>query len=159
MKRNTLKNIHIAKNQKGFTLGELLIVLGIAAAIGIAVLAKSGGVRANNDANEAVAEAQLLLDSGKLCRKTSPTKTYNGCTISGMHAQGQKLSPFQTGTGENTYGKNATLTATNSNTDLQLVYQSGTAEDCAQLIRRMGKYEGIKGTPSCSTADATITIE
>ncbi|MCY3622927.1 MAG: hypothetical protein OXH68_14590 [Gammaproteobacteria bacterium] len=151
--------------QKGVTLPEMGLYVGVLAVLGVVVAANWGNVQAGIKIEQAFAEIVKVMGAAQAYRAAPANSgSYTGVTVTVLENNGYNVRPFTTGTNQNTYGLTVAVVAagTPAGSDATLTYQVGIAEDCEQLEARFQNTAGVKGTPACGTTTPitlTLTLE
>lgn len=150
------------QRQKGVTLPEMGLYVGVLAVLGVVVAANWGNVQAGIKTEQAFAEIIKVMAAAQAYRAAPANSgSYTGVTVTVLKNNGYNVKPFTTGTNQNTYGLTVAIVAagTPAGSDATLTYQVGIAEDCEQLEARFLNTAGVKGTPTCgATAPITLTL-
>ena len=150
--------------QRGVTLPEMGLYVGVLAILGVVVAAGWGNVQAGIRVEQAYGEVIKVMAAAQAYRAAPANQgSLSGIGITALVTDGYNVRPFTDGTAENTYGLNIVIAAsgTPAGSDALLTYQTGIQADCLQLIERFTNAPGIKATPApaCATGTLTITIE
>ena len=154
--------MRIARKQEGFTLVELGIYLAVLAVVGAFVVTQWGNINSGLRVERAYAELERVKTAAEAYRSASANAgLYTNIGIAVLSTNGYNVEPFTTGTNQNTYGLDVTIAAAGSPpaTDATLTYDFDNPEDCQQMIQRFDGVTGVKGTPTCSGNDLTVTLE
>lgn len=155
------------RRQRGVTLPEMGLYVGVLAILGVVVAANWGNVQAGIRVEQAYAEVIKVMAAAQAYRAAPANGgSYTGVTIDDLSDDGYNVKPFDDGVNENTYGLTIDIdpAGTPSGSDATLTYQIGISEDCAQLVERLTDAPGVKTTPTCGTVSTvanslTVTLE
>jgi len=145
---------------RGFSLVELLVVLGIVALAAVFVANLAGTAESAQKVDRAFTELRIVKNAAQSYR-TSPAQRgqFTNISITQLATRGYNVEPFTTGTNENAYGLTITVAPAAAGADGTITYATDNAADCNQLIDRWTNITGIKGTPVCATNTLTLTLE
>ena len=146
----------------GYSIVELLVVLGIVAAALIFVANMAGGAASGQQVEQAFSEQQLIKNAAQSYRRApAHAGSYAGISITQLSTDGYNVEPFVSGVNQNAYGMTVAIApaGTPAGADATLTYATDDAGDCNQMIDRWTGIAGIKGTPTCTTNTLTLTLE
>lgn len=146
----------------GYSIVELLVVLGIVAAALIFVANMAGGAASGQQVEQAFSEQQMVKNAAHNWRRAPANAgSYTGITMSALSTNGYNVEPFTNGTNQNAYGMTVAIAAagTPAGADATITYTTDDAADCQQMIQRWTNIAGVKGTPTCAAGVLTLTLE
>ena len=138
--------------QRGVTLPELLIYIGVITLIGVFFLARGAGIIGSTRLEQAHQELQAAIIASQIWR--SVKGDYTDISVENLVDGGFSLHGFTDGAAENAYGADLIITPATGNGDAEVDYQTDTAPACEQLEVRIVGVPGIKSTPApdCTAA-------
>ena len=144
----------------GYSIVELLIVLGIVAVAAIFVANIAGGAASGQRLERAFSEIQMVKSAAESYR-SAPARAglFTGVSVTALSGRGYNVEPLTTGTNQNAFGLTIAIAPAAAGADATLTYATDNAEDCNQLIDRFTNIAGVKGTPACASNTITITLE
>lgn len=148
---------HTPRHQAGISLIPIIIGIGVFSIATVMFLNQGSGLFAASKGDAATSEISKLIKAAELYRTANGS--YAAISVTNLAVSGYAISPITTGTGDNVYGLNSTVTAASGSTDATLTYVHDAASSCEQNEDRFTGADGVKGTPSCAGATLSITIE
>ena len=139
------------RGQRGFSLVEVGVFLGIVAIVGIALAPQIGGMFDKNNINQAQTQMTHLVLAAQEYRNINGD--YLSISITELHNRGYQVSPFGTGTAaKNAFGiTGVQITPDNTGATADLTYPTGEEELCKQTSDRITLLDGV----DFKTCDAT----
>ena len=149
-----------AGGQKGFSLMELIIVLGVIAVAGAFIAVFAGGATSGERIRAGNSEIEGVVRAAQTYRRSPAQRgLFTNITIQRLSDRGYNVEPFTSGTNENAFGLTITIAPAAGGADATLTYATDSTADCNQMIDRWTNIAGIKGTPTCATNTLTLTLE
>lgn len=147
-------------NQKGLTLIELLTFAALFAIVGIVFGPRLAGVFSGQEIGTAQVEIDTVMAAGSVYRSAPANQgLYTGISVTELNNSGYQVAPFTTGVNQNVFGATVAIASVASNTDATVTYGTEDAQACAQLVERYTNDARVKGTPSCTGANFSVTID
>lgn len=147
-------------NWSGYSIVELLIVLGVIAVAAIFIANIAGGAASGQRLERAFSEIQMVKAAAESYR-SAPARAglFTGITVTALSSRGYNVEPLTTGTNQNAFGLTIAVAPAAGGADATITYATDNAADCNQLIDRFTNIAGVKGTPACSGNTLTVTLE
>ena len=144
--------------ERGMTLPELLVYIGVALTIGMLVAGVAGTIFSRTSQEEAFGELMTIKSAAQNYR-SAPLQAglYEDVSIAELAGKGY-LGIMATGTNESAYGMTVTIAAANSDTDALITYPTPTDADCQMFIQRFYGTTAVKSV-TCAAATLSLTIE
>ena len=140
---------HLRRNERGFTLIELMLVIG-AIAVLLGVLIAGAGVLNTSKMARAEQDIQTLISAGQAYQALQPAPTYAG--ISFAQLQTLALLPANA-SADNPWGNPYTVSGDAA--ALTITTDVGDATRCATLSARLA---GRASSAACATGTLTVTF-
>ena len=151
--------------QGGYTMPEILIGVGIAAAILIFAGGMALTVTSGQRLNQAASELNLLIMAGEKYRSTN--RAYGGTGVTNVTVQrlvdrayGLSKKKYTDGTNENVYGLTMAIASASGGANATITYQTDTEEACLQLGDQMANNTmlTVGSSPCTGSGPYTLTV-
>lgn len=157
-----MKRLPRSRTQRGLTLIEILVWVGILAAVGVFAATQFADIRATQRTEQAFQEITRLVGAAASYRAAPANAgSYENISVTRLVDRGYIGSGYSDGANENAFGLTVSVASANSHGDATVTYATGNADqtECLQLVDRFTDMTGVKGDPSCTTGTLTLTLE
>lgn len=147
-----------ARRQKGFTLMEVMIVLGVAAVILIGIFARGSDAYDEATAQTMAGDTQLMAGKIQKMFRNSPAPRYSGLTSTVALDGNAVPQHWRNGSNITTEWGNITLGTASSNTRFTMSFAGVPQEACTAFTTALlGTFDSIavNGTAVANTATVT----
>ena len=143
-----MKELLRMKREKGLTLPEMLVWLGVFAVVGAFVAVQGGGILSGTRLEQANQEVQSVILAAQTWR--SLKGNYTGISIKALEENGYNVSFTVNGVnGVNLYDENVAIISSSAQ-DAKITYVTTSTTDCNQLLDRVSLLPSITGA-ACAT--------
>ncbi len=151
-----MKELLRMKREKGLTLPEMLVWLGVFAVVGAFVAVQGGGILSGTRLEQANQEVQSVILAAQTWR--SLKGNYTGISIEELENNGYNVSFTLDGVnGVNLYDENVAIASATAQ-DAEITYVTTAIKDCNQLKDRIELLPNITGE-ACGAANFTLTFD
>ena len=151
-----MKELLRMKREKGLTLPEMLVWLGVFAVVGAFVAVQGGGILSGTRLEQANQEVQSVILAAQTWR--SLKGNYTGISIEELEDNGYNINfSIVSPDGVNLYDE-AVKIASATPQDAEITYVTTSTTDCEQLKDRVELLPNITGE-ACAAATFTLTFD
>ena len=151
-----MKEILRMRREKGLTLPEMLVWLGVFAVVGAFVAVQGGGILSGTRLEQANQEVQSVILAAQTWR--SLKGNYTGISIKELEDNGYNVSFTLDGVnGVNLYDETVGIASATAQ-DAEITYVTTSTTDCNQLLDRVELLPNITGA-ACAAATYTLTFD
>ena len=151
-----MKELLRMKREKGLTLPEMMVWLGVFAVVGSFIAVMGAGILTGTRLEQANQEVQSVILASQTWR--SLKGNYTGISIKELKDNGYNVNFSLNGVnGVNLYDENVEI-ASSSAQDAKVTYVTTATTDCNQLLDRVKILPNITGE-ACAAATFTLTFD
>ncbi|MDA8663981.1 prepilin-type N-terminal cleavage/methylation domain-containing protein [Porticoccaceae bacterium] len=162
--QKTQKRKTSSNRQQGYTLVELLVVLGVVAIILVFSFpvfekAKDNAIRVKELNHFTVLRLAAMQFRKHRAQNGSTTNLTN---VNTLFSNGYNIAPLTDGKGQNAYGNTIAITTANWGEDFTITSDVGSATECAYYLTELLGLPGgnnVATAPSCSGGTVSITYD
>ena len=150
-----MKELLRMKREKGLTLPEMLVWLGVFAVVGSFIAVQGGGILSGTRLEQANQEVQSVILAAQTWR--SLKGNYTGISIKELEDNGYNVNFTVDGVnGVNLYDENVAIISATAQ-DAKITYVTTSTTDCEQLLDRVEILPNITGE-ACATVTLTFDL-
>ena len=150
-----MKELLRMKREKGLTLPEMLVWLGVFAVVGSFIAVQGGGILSGTRLEQANQEVQSVILAAQTWR--SLKGNYTGISIKELEDNGYNVNFTVDGVnGVNLYDENVAIISATAQ-DAKITYVTTSTTDCEQLLDRVEILPNITGE-DCATVTLTFDL-